>query len=76
MSWRKNPVDWRSLFLPVHSVVFGSNGSEVLAAKAEGDVVLGLSGSDQLSSAFSRTALIGGGAPSGGVSAFDCLLGT
>ncbi|QIO34574.1 calcium-binding protein [Bradyrhizobium sp. 1(2017)] len=52
--------DWLSLLDPVNSLIIGSRHDDVLSARAEGDIVLGLAGNDHLDSAFNRTALIGG----------------
>ena len=40
--------------------IFGTDGPDTLAARADGDRVFGLGGNDILSSAFNRTTLDGG----------------
>jgi serralysin len=52
-------ADWLSLIDPVHQTITGTNGNDTLAAGADGDIVEGLRGDDDLSSTFNRTALIG-----------------
>lgn len=53
-------ADWLSLIDPVHQTIIGTNGNDTLAAAAEGDIVEGLLGDDDLGSTFNRTALVGG----------------
>ena len=49
-------IGWPLLINPI----LGTSGDDILNAQAEGDVVFGFGGNDGLSSAFNRTALIGG----------------
>jgi serralysin len=55
-----NPFEWLARIAPVNQPIIGTNGNDTLNAQAEGDLVLGLGGDDDLSSAFNRTALLGG----------------
>jgi serralysin len=55
-----SPADWLALIAPFNPPIIGTNGNDTLSAQAEGDVVLGVAGDDELSSAFNRTALLGG----------------
>ena len=52
--------DLLDLIQPINETIFGTPHDDTLAAAAEGDVVLGLGGDDQLRSDFNRTALFGG----------------
>lgn len=53
-------IGWLSLIDPVHDTISGTRRGDTLSAQAGGDIVLGLAGNDDLSSAFNRTALVGG----------------
>lgn len=53
-------VGWLSLIDPFNGTIIGTKRNDTLSARAEGDIVFGLAGDDDLSSAFDRTALIGG----------------
>lgn len=53
-------ITWLSRINPINHTIFGTRFRDILAAKAEGDVVFGLDGNDSLSSAYNQTALIGG----------------
>jgi Ca2+-binding RTX toxin-like protein len=53
-------IGWLSLIDPVNNVIIGTMRNDTLSAQAEGDLVFGLAGDDDLSSAFNRTGLIGG----------------
>ena len=53
-------TDWLALIDPVHERIVGTQGNDTLAAAAEGDVVEGLRGDDDLTSILNRTALFGG----------------
>ena len=57
---RANSGQWISLLAPAGQTVVGTPAADALAAGGEGDIVDGLAGNDSLSSAFNRTALIGG----------------
>lgn len=54
-------LEWLLLIDPVEHVILGTRRSDVLATKAEGDIVFGLGAGDWLSSSHNRTALVGGG---------------
>ncbi|MGO4839951.1 hypothetical protein AB4144_47665, partial [Rhizobiaceae sp. 2RAB30] len=51
--------DWLSLIFP-NSFIFGTRNNDVLAARAQGNILFGLDGHDRLSSVFNNTALLGG----------------
>lgn len=52
-------IEWLSLIDPSNLIV-GTHRNDTLRAKAEGDIVFGFTGNDDLSSTFNRTALVGG----------------
>ncbi|SOC45858.1 hemolysin type calcium-binding protein [Rhizobium subbaraonis] len=53
-------LEWLLLIDPVDQVILGTRRSDVLATKAEGNIVFGLGADDWLSSSHNRTALLGG----------------
>jgi Ca2+-binding RTX toxin-like protein len=53
-------IGWLPLIDPVNDLIIGTMRNDTLSAQAEGDIVFGLAGDDDLSSAFNRTGLIGG----------------
>ena len=53
-------LDWLALIDPVNDLILGTKRSDTLQARAEGDIVFGRGGNDNLSSTFNRTALVGG----------------
>lgn len=53
-------IEWLFLIDPVNDAIIGTRRNDTLSAQAEGDIVFGRAGDDDLSSAFNRTGLIGG----------------
>lgn len=51
---------WRSLIDPINDNIVGTKYRDTLITRGEGDIIFGLGSSDSLSSAYNRTALVGG----------------